>query len=53
MRVEKVEAELLSSLCFDGLAGCGWRNGIRFGGCCHHCVLMGWQGVGGEAVFSV
>ena len=29
MRVEKVEAELLSSLCFDGVAGCGWRGGVQ------------------------
>ena len=41
MRVER-----RCSLCFDGVAGCGWRGGV-------HCVLMGWQGAGGEAVFTV
>ena len=30
---------------FNGVAGGGWRG-------CVQC-LMGWQGVGGEAVFSV
>ena len=35
------------SVCFEGVAGCGWRGGVQ-------CVLMGtWQGAGGEAVFSV
>ena len=42
----QVEVERRCSLCFDGVAGCGWRGGV-------HCVLMGWQGAGGEAVFTV
>ena len=34
-------------MCFEGyMAVCGWRGSVQ-------CVLMGWQGAGGEVVFTV